>query len=201
MSKSSSVILRELASELLKPDYLKSLKHVADTNPLDIKELVNLDNKLGGPGLSNINEGDSGRYDIDDRAVFRPFQYCVAYFSDIADGREWMARYIVQMSILHIESLIKLMDGIPNSRFTLGTLIKRNSVRDEIGSSLAGQVERLVLVQNAAKHDVSHKKDTHMFTPQDAAVAYIVCKAIGSHLFCHVHLATPLIIFDQAKHS
>lgn len=55
--------------------------HVLVDGPPDFEKLLSFDRALGGPGMHNVNRGRTGAYSIEDRDVFRPYQYCRMYFS------------------------------------------------------------------------------------------------------------------------
>lgn len=66
--------------ELFTTEEISQIRLLAGTTPLDLKHLIAFDNTIGGPSVSRIDCGREGRYEIPDRDIFRPLQYCGMYF-------------------------------------------------------------------------------------------------------------------------
>jgi hypothetical protein len=76
-----TAVLWGLADEILDEEELCQLRALAADPPPDFEDLLNFDRSLGGPGMHNVSRGKTGNYHIEDRDVFRPYQYCWSYFS------------------------------------------------------------------------------------------------------------------------
>ena len=59
---------------------------VAARQPLDLSALKSIDRRLGGPHLEAVSRNGRGCFEASDRDVFRPLQYCAAYFALAAAG-------------------------------------------------------------------------------------------------------------------
>jgi len=190
--------LWSLAAELLDSVHFDDLRVLANTQPIGLRGLARLDRRIGGPSISTINRDGTGQYDVDDRDVFRPLQYCVMYFRNgLRSGDlEWFARNIVEMSCLHIEGLVKRVGG--PIYLPLGSLLRHAVVKRRLDPATWERIHRFVKVFNDAKHNLSHEKDTHFFSVSDAVVAYIVCRRLGLSLYHLAGLSTNLAVFDEA---
>lgn len=192
-----SEVLWDLAAELLDSVSLGKLRGLTSSQPVSYDKLVEFDCYLGGPGMSNINQNGVGRYHIADRDVFRPLQYCVMYF-DIGFRRgnlEWLSRDIVQMSSLHIEGLVKRVGRV--FHLPLGTALRKAVVERKVDPVTWDRIARFTKVYNDAKHNVRHPKDTHLFSIQDAIIAYVVCRKLGMSLYHLAGLRTDLTVFGK----
>ena len=184
--------LRRLAAELLDPTSLGQLQRVAYARPLNLKQLVDLDRRIGGPGFSTISRNGTGQYEIADREVFRPLQYCGMEFRAgiETDDLEWRARDIVEMSSLHIEALIKRIGGLAG--LPLGALLSQAVVKRRLDPDTWEKARRFTSVYNDAKHNFGHTKDTHLFSVPDAVFAYVVCRKLALSLYPLARLKTSL---------
>lgn len=166
-------------------------------------DLLSFDSALSGPGVHNIHNandlspGAEGRYDYSDRDVFRPIQYCAVYFY-MRDPSTipWLAREIVHMAGLHLETLTKRIFRQP--RMALGQLVKTRAslLRKLVGLTTWEQLRTFSSFYNDAKHDVAQAKDTHLFVPSDAVLAYFITRRLASALYPHARLATARSTWD-----
>jgi len=188
---SNTAVLMGLARELFTPDEFDLLRRLSESQPLDRGALVEFDHSLGGPSMAT----SSGVYDADDRDVFRPLQYCSVYFLDVEHNAEWLARDIVEMSSVHIESLIKRIGKF--GFLPLGTVLRKPLVKRRLDPTTWAQVERFTTIFNQAKHRFDHDKGTHLFSMADAVVAYFVCRRLGQKLYQLAGLSTDLAVFSE----
>jgi hypothetical protein len=93
---------------------------------------------------------------------------------------EWFARDIVQMSGLHIE---KLLNRVGECTGTLGHALNNTLVKRGIGRIAWAQAHTFRGIYNAAKHDVCQDKDTHLFSVEDAVLAYFVSRKLGAAFY------------------
>ena len=189
-------ILRNLTDELLSSDEVDHLRQIIETEPFDPDKVIEFDLSLGGPSISRINCKRSGRYSVDDRDIFRPLQYCSMYFLPTHRREiEWDSRDIVEMSSLHIESLIKRIGQV--GFLPLGQALGNVIVKSKVDANTWNQIKRYTGIYNSAKHDFSHEKDTHMFSVEDALLAYFICRKLGQKLYPLVDLVTDLSVFER----
>ena len=194
-------LLVQLAMEIYPPDRWSTLNRVAMTRPLDRRALIEFDDSVWGPSISRLAEDRRGapgtlgipghgvgRYAVADRDVFRPLQYCAVYLTDMEKNVDWLARDVVEMSSAHIEELVKRIGMIPF--LPLGTLLLKPRVRRKLGSSILDRLERFTSIYNLAKHEFNQPKDTHMFSVQDAVLAYAVSRRLGQDLYPLARLKT-----------
>jgi len=176
--------LWELAEKHFNSAELLQMRLVVDSKPLNFDDFVDFDATLGGACMSNVTgPHGSGRYDLSDREVFRPLQYCAMYFNreqDMAEV-EFFARNVVQMSGLHIESLLNRVGGFVG--FTLGRALRDWRIRRRIDRVTWTHIDKFRGIYNAAKHAVDHDKDTHLFSVEDSVLAYFVSRSLGEVLY------------------
>ncbi len=191
-----TTILRQLVSELVAGDRQEELARILASEPFDYERLYRFDLQLGGPSLARINDKNRGRFDGADHDIFRPIQYVrMSYQAAQEQGNlEWYTRYIVNLSCGHIEELIKRISKTPF--LPLGQALRSPVVRFTLPRDLWEQISQLVPVFNASKHEMSDEKDTHLFGPQDATMAYIVARLLGLSLYPFANLKTAMSIFD-----
>jgi len=192
--------LWQLVTELFATQEVEQIRLLTKTKPLDLIFLTTFDDSLGGPSVSHMNCGQEGRYEIPDRDIFRPLQYCGMYFKamvskDNIDDPLWLTRDIVEMSSLHIEGLIKNIGGL--ARLPLGMALHKAIVKQRVDAETWKHIDTFTHIYNDAKHNFSHEKDTHMFSVEDAALAYFVCRKLGTKLYPLARLATDIRIFDD----
>jgi hypothetical protein len=157
---------------------------------LSFDKLLELDEAFGGACMSKVTQKGTGQYDLDDRDVFRPLQYCATYFyhKDDMTKVEWFARHIVQMSGLHIETLLNRVGECMGC--TLGHALNNKQVKRRIGPAAWELTDKFRPIYNAAKHDVTQDKDTHMFSVEDAVLAYFVSRKLGEAFYPLAQLQT-----------
>jgi hypothetical protein len=108
---------------------------------------------------------------------------------------DWHARDIVEMSGLHIESIVKRVGTI--FRLPLGALLANSRVRRRLDATTLDRLRRFTSFYNDAKHNMRQEKDSHLFTVQDALVAYFISRKLGLSLYSLAGLATDLAIFES----
>ena len=180
-----------LAEGLLAPKELERTRTLVKATPLDFGQLLEIDEIIGGACMTQVtNQAGRGQYDLADRDVFRPLQYCAMYFYRKGDMREVesFTRAIVQMSGLHIETLVNRIGQVFG--MTLGQALHERRVKKRIGHVACDHANRLRKIYNSAKHDVDHDMDTHMFSVEDAVLAYLVSRKLGEALYPLAKLKT-----------
>jgi hypothetical protein len=191
--------LWHLAEDLLTPAELSQLRSLVRTDPIDYGQLVKFDRMLSGPSISQLSCNGSGRYATSDRDVFRPLQYCSIHFhlgSQHGD-LEWRSRLIIHMSSLHVESLVKRIGTVSHLPWPLGRAMRESVVRNKIDRHTWNCISKFTAVYNQAKHNVSQPKDTHLFSIEDAVLAYVISRKLGMYLYPVAMLGTDLAIFEQ----
>ena len=180
-----------LAEGLLSPEELERTHVLVKTTPLVFDHLLELDEIIGGACMTHVtNQAGSGQYVLDDRDVFRPLQYCAMYFyrKDDMTEVESFTRAVVQMSGLHIENLVNRIGEVFG--MTLGQALHEWRVKKRIGKVVREQANRFRTIYNSAKHDVNHDMDTHMYSVEDAVLAYLVSRKLGEALYPLAKLKT-----------
>ena len=173
--------MQDLIGGLFPPSQAETVFRMAAAMPLDFEALVQLDAELGWACISNVNNGNVGNYHVDDRDVFRPLQYCAGYLHKMSKGGgHWLTRHTVHMAALHVECLAERI-GLSH-KLPLGRTIREKIFRQKVDHETWNLIDGFCRVYNAAKHDVEHEKDTHMFSIEDAVLAYFVGRAIGNRL-------------------
>lgn len=189
--------LRQLAQQVFSIAEQRQLLSILSTTPFPLEEMIGLDLSLGGPSMARMNCNNSGRYHVNDRAVFRPLQYCGSYL-EMADGANeivWLTREIVHMSGLHLETTLKRV-GQTNMPWPLGELLYNRTVKSKVDAIIRGQIGQFLHVYNASKHDVDQPKDTHLFSLEDAIIVYAISRRIGVQLYPLTKLYTKIAIFE-----
>jgi len=115
---------------------------------------------------------------------------------EVEDEIKWVTREIVHMSGLHLESLLKRI-GRVRRPWPLGKLLAEHSIQSRLSPLTRLRIDRFRNAYNAAKHDVDHAKDTHLFSTEDAVLAYIISRKIGMLLYPQARLRTDMAIFEQ----
>jgi hypothetical protein len=197
--RSHTETLWKLTNGLFTAEEARQIQWLIETEPLDLNLLIAVDEAFGGPSVSHMNCGREGRYEVSDRDIFRPLQYCGMYFKAFVskvklDDPLWLTRDVVEMSSLHIEGLIKNIGSI--ARLPLGTALHKAIVRQRVEPDTWQQIDTFTHIYNDAKHNFSHEKDTHMFSIEDALLSYFVCRKLGLKLYPLAKLSTDIRIFD-----
>ena len=173
---------------------------------LNLSAFTSFDYSVGGPSVLTIAEpvfGDGplnmpgqgvGRYAVGDREVFRSLQYCSAHLMMVREDASWLARAVVTDSSAHIEALLKRIGRFP--RLTLGALLRERAVSAVVDTATLNLARRFAPVNNSAKHDFDHPKDTHMFSYADALAAYFICRRLALRLYPLAKIATDMSVFD-----
>lgn len=157
--------------------------------------MMQIDMKIGGAGIHNINYGSTGRYEIKDRDVFRPIQYIFAYLKMRPDDFDWVTREIIHMSGLHLESLIKRLFSF--NRLPLGQALAIPLAKIKLDSQLHSSLKAMVRPYNNAKHHLEHKKDTHLFSVESALLYYVSVRKLSLKIMPLTHLYTPSEIWNS----
>lgn len=148
---------------------------------------LDFDKSLGGIGLFNVNKGRSGRYHVEDRDILRPLQYIYMYLENKQDLL-WYTRNIVQMSGLHMESIIKRFTG--RNREPLGKSLYNKKIIEAFEPILRSELDLIAKMFNASKHDVDQYKDQHLFSLNDAFLCYFITRKLAIQLYPHIKLYT-----------
>lgn len=198
--KKHTETLRKLIKELFVTEKAKQIQSLSKTEPLNLSLLTAFDDTLDGPSVSRINCEREGRYEIPDRDIFRPLQYCGMYFKAMIsknniDDPLWLTRDIVEMSSLHIEGLIKNIGSL--AKLPLGMALHKAIVKQRVDFETWKQIDIFTKVYNDAKHNFSHEKDTHMFSVEDAVLTYFICRKLGTKLYPLAKLETDIQIFQK----
>lgn len=193
-------ILWRLVTELFADDEQKRLKVLVTPKIPNAQAVIVYDESLDGPSITRLNCNNTGRYAVEDRDIFRPLQYCAMDFlkdngADWEDDAEWLARDLIKMSSLHIESLIKNIGNV--FHLPLGAALRNVIVKSKVHSMTWKQIDTFTHIYNDAKHNFSHAKDTHMFSVEDALLSYFVCRKLGAKLYPLATLATDIKIFEK----
>jgi hypothetical protein len=201
-----SATINQLLGELYSLAEVAAIHAMAADAKLDLDAFTAFDYSVGGPsaltiadpsfagGPLNMPGQGVGRYDEQDRDVFRPLQYCSAHLMMVREDASWLARTVVAESAAHVETLLKRVGDSP--RTPLGALLRKRRVSAALDEVTLGQALRFAPVNNSAKHDFGHPKDAHMFSYQDALAAYFVCRRLALRIYPLATLATDPAVFD-----
>jgi len=194
-------VLIQIGRELFPAEKWSKLFGIVTTRPLDRRALVEFDDALWGPSLSRIANnrpnapGTLGipghgitRCEVEDRAVFKPLHYCSVSLTDPDKDLEWEARRVVEMSSAHLEQLVKRVG--PLGFLSFGNLLRQAIVKQKVDPVTWSQLWRYRGIYNAAKHQFDHALGTHLFSVQDAVLAYAVSRRLGQELYPLAHLKT-----------
>jgi hypothetical protein len=186
-----------LASDTLTEAELDKYRQLFAEEPFDYSKLIDFDRSIGGPGFTNVSCNGTGRYHVEDRDIFRPLQYCSMYFKMSYEGSDahWLTRTLVQMSSLHIEGLVKSMVG--GSMQPLGRVLRLPVVRQSLDPVTWSRIDQFTHIYNEAKHTLSHPKDTHLFSMEDALLAYVIARKLAIALYPITRLHTDLKVFSE----
>ncbi|PWW06104.1 hypothetical protein DFQ01_1033 [Paenibacillus cellulosilyticus] len=183
-----------IASRLLASEEIRNIQLLCKNRDNLFLEIIKIDMKLGGVGIHNINKGNTGRYEIKDRDIFRPIQYIYAYLKMQPGDFDWVTREIIHMSGLHLESLVKRLFNI--DRFPLGQALALPLAKLKLERQLYLNLKGIIKPYNSAKHHLDHKKDTHLFSVECALLYYLSVRKISLKLMPIVHLYTSAEIWD-----
>lgn len=184
------------------PETVTKLTDILEKDLLSgYKQLVAIDQNIGGVGLHNVNkqEGDTltGAYDIQFRGLFRPIQYIYQRISE--DDLVWNARIIILYSCLHVEKAVKYRFNISDeNRSSLGILLRQTSI---VKKTLDAAVLKLLdtlnkTIYGKTKHTITHIDiDAHDYSPADAIAVYLICRWIG------MKILEPTGLFNDWKDS
>ncbi len=148
--------------------------------PLDVEALLDLNRQTPGPHLTLLRENKT-IYAAADRDVFRPLEYCARFLGAEESARVWLARGTVHMAGLHLEALVKRVARL--GPVPLGAGLRAARVRRLVGSAHWEQLVAFAHVYNASKHDVNQPLNTHLFSVEDAVVAYCVSRRLALPLY------------------
>lgn len=193
--KNHTSSLSRLAQALFSPPQYRQLQALAGGEPLAMENLVEFDRALGGPCMLALTEESQWYYVNGDRDVFRPLQYCAWFLENV--GRKRLTRGVVQMSALHIESVVKRIGAVPT--WPLGKALRHSLVKLVVDPVTWDQIDRFTAIYNDAKHKIDHPKYTHLFSVQDAILAYFVARQLGIQLYPLAKLATDIKTFGEMK--
>lgn len=182
--------LWKLVSELVTVSDVKKLRPIVRTSPPDYEAFVTFDQHLSGPSIGILTVNGHGRYHVADRDVFRPLQYCSMYLRAEQTTREWTTRETVHMAGLHLESLVKRIGR--TGPIPLGRALRHVLIRPKLNPVTWQQMVGFAQIYNAAKHDVDHPKNTHLFSVEDAVLAYCIARQLGAQLYPLARLKTDL---------
>jgi hypothetical protein len=184
-----SEFLRQLGNDVFDRDEASFVTLLSHSAGVELRRLVPFDEHIGGPSIFVTAVTDQ-LYDIADRDVFRPLQYCVMYL--VSDSlKEWTAREIVHMSGLHLESLVKRIGHL--NRFPLGRALRERVVRHSVDAETWNVLSRFAKVYNMAKHHLPADTEEHLFSVGDAQVAYVLSRKIGVGLYGKARLSTDIM--------
>ncbi len=146
-------------------------------------ELTTIDKTIPGLGLHNVNEGNTGVYQIEHRPIFRGLQYVEMHLA--GDPIEWLARDIVIESCYHVESSLKYRLKVEGPLSVGMILNQRSRMLDADLTSILGHLNSAIY--NQAKHTIERIAETeewdgHMFSVADAIAVYLACRKIGARL-------------------
>jgi hypothetical protein len=185
-TKQLKYLLHELA-----PDQYQAVLKLAHSQTFQTSDLVALDESMPGLPFSRAStEAGSGAYHVDDRAVFRPLQYLQMWFPALEQNEvgAYTTRYLVLMSSVHIEALVKRIAG--EYRFPLGQTLHSILAKQRIPAKTHRLAKQFTRMYNDAKHEMDHKMDTHLFSRADAVLAYFVARSLACALFPLASLKT-----------
>lgn len=181
--------IRDIASRLLTSEEIHEIQKLLKKRNDLFSNMRNIDMNMGGAGTHNINRGNTGRYNIEDRDIFRPIQYIYAYLQMRPGDFDWVTRGIIHMSGLHLESLIKRLFSI--RRIPLGQALALRIAKLKLDNQLYLDLKAIIRPYNNAKHHLEHCKDTHLFDVESALLYYVAVRKIALKLMPITHLYTP----------
>ena len=180
--------IRVLAQRLFNNDEILDILRISSDKDNLFANMFEYDKKLGGPGIHNINKGNTGRYSVKDRDIFRPIQYIYAYFKMKPGDFDWVTREIVHMCGLHLESLVKRLFSI--TRYPLGQALALPLARLKLDKQLLLDLKSVINPYNNAKHHMDHTKDSHLFDVETALLYYVITRHLSLKLLEITHVYT-----------
>ncbi|HET6385111.1 MAG TPA: hypothetical protein VFJ58_17100 [Armatimonadota bacterium] len=184
--------LWDLVMQNFSDEQVAELRWVAAEKRVACPRILEFDHGLGCPSLDCLTGKLKGSFAVSDRDIFRPLQYCAANIQALHCGGEalWVTRHTVQMSGLHLESLLKRIGG--GMRLPLGAALRRQLAKQRIPGPLWQSISAFADVYNATKREVNHPADTHLFSGSDSILAYLVSRKLGRTLYGLARLKTDL---------
>ncbi|MEK4250337.1 hypothetical protein [Paenibacillus sp. FSL W7-1287] len=184
-----------IADRMLTSEEISNIQVICQNRKNLFLGMIQIDMRIGGAGIHNINCGKTGRYEIKDRDVFRPIQYIYAYLKMKPDDFDWVTREIIHMSGLHLESLVKRLFSI--NRFPLGQALAIPLAKIKLDSELHTNLKAMVGPYNNAKHHLEQKKDTHLFDVESALLYYVSVRKLSIKIMPLTHLYTSSETWDS----
>jgi hypothetical protein len=92
------------------------------------------------------------------------------------------------MSSAHLEALVKRIAKFP--RVSFGVALGDRIVKRTLDPVTWEQLRRYVQIYNEAKHVFDHEVGTHLFSMQDAVLAYVISRRLGPRLYPHANVIT-----------
>jgi hypothetical protein len=191
--------LWQLAFELLDYPTLQQLRNVATTRPLNLQALLDLDRRISGPGIYNVNDMNGGCYQGADEEIFRPLQSCYRIFQADPLSLDMLARDVVRMMGLHIDTLVKQASGRWLGWLPLGQALRQGAIKDRVDVLAWDQLVRYTTCTNDARTVLLHSTERELFSVEDAVVAYIVGRKVAEALYPLVDLHTPVRAFYLSR--
>jgi hypothetical protein len=183
--------LEALIRELFASDQQRAVLQLARAALFQAQDLIALDESMPGLPFSQAStKAGSGAYHVDDRDVFRPLQYLSTWFPMLEreDSGDYATRFVVLMSSVHVEALVKRVVG--ESRSPLGKALQSLLARQRIPRKTHRLAQRFTKMYNDAKHEMGHEMDSHLFSRKDAVLAYFVARRLAYTLFPLTSLKT-----------
>jgi hypothetical protein len=81
-------------------------------------------------------------------------------------------------------------------RLPLGQALRETVVKAKLDPVTWQQLSKYTHIYNDAKHKFDYSKDTHLFSVEDALLAYFVSRQLGRKLYPLADLETDLGVFD-----
>jgi len=92
------------------------------------------------------------------------------------------------MSSAHLEQLVQKIG--PLGFLSFGNLLRQAIVKQKVDPVTWSQLWRYRSIYNAAKHQFDHPLGAHLFSVQDAVLAYAVARRLGQELYPLADLKT-----------
>ncbi|WHH58262.1 hypothetical protein [Petroclostridium sp. X23] len=119
------------------------------------------------------------------RSLFRPLQYARSEI-DI-QNIHLSARYVIQYSGMHLESLMRLIlsntSFLGHMRFynsTFGKAVHKINQRKLLPKEIIDALYKFIPIYNISKHEINHSNERErLFDPADALISYFAARIIG----------------------